>query len=256
MTVRALAAAGALLFFGSVAQAQNAFEVPRKIVIDAGHGGYDSGATGLHHIEEKTVVLDIARMLTLELEARGFEVVMTRDTDVFIPLARRAGIANQARADLFVSVHGNASTTKSLRGFEVYSLSEDVDDESIAMQRAEMSEPFFRTADPSPSNGLKAILWDLRQAENRRESISLAAEIARAAGGESLNVTQRLRSAQFYVLKWTECPAVLVETGYLTNTQDARFLRSPYYRKRMARAIAQGIVDYRSKFERTEGFTQ
>lgn len=230
--------------------------LPRKIVVDAGHGGHDSGALGPGGAMEKHVALDVAREVARQLEALGFEAVLTRDTDTFLSLERRAATANVTKADVFVSIHANASTTRSLRGFEVYSLSEEADDEAIAMRRAEMSAPFFRTADPRPANGLKTILWDLRQAENRRESICAAHCIADVAGGEALAATRRLRSAQFYVLKWTECPAVLVEIGYLSNPQDARLLRSPYYRKRMAKAIAQGLAAYRTMFQETEGFTK
>lgn len=252
-TVRALAAAAAFLLFPTAAMA--VVRLPFRVVVDAGHGGHDSGAVGLHG-EEKEIALDVARRVARELEALGFEAVLTRDDDVFVPLERRALAASAPSADLFVSIHANASTSRSLRGFEVYSLSEEADDDSIAMRRAETSAPFFRTADADPSTGLKAVLWDLRHAENRRESIRLARHVADAAGGSALAATRRLRSAQFYVLKWAECPAVLVETGYVSNADDARLLRSPLYRRRMARAIALGLAAYRDEFERTEGFTK
>ncbi len=214
----------------------------RRVVIDAGHGGSDYGAISSRGTVEKRLVLDMARVVRDALKKEGLEVIMTRNSDVFIPLAQRARIANKKAADFFVSIHANASESHSLRGFEVYYLSEATDDLALALQRAENSS-------------LKAILWDLRETENRRESIQIANFVTDAVRQSSEISDHRIRAAHFYVLKWTECPAVLVETGYITNLEDERRLKSPSYRRQLASGIVRGLLEYKKEFESTDGFT-
>ena len=214
----------------------------QRIVIDPGHGGRDYGAISPRGTVEKRLVLDIARMVRDELKKEGLEVVMTRNSDVFIPLAQRAHIANKKDADFFVSIHANASESRSLRGFEIYYLSEATDDLALALQRAENSS-------------LKTIVWDLKETENRRESIHIAKFVTDSVLQFSEVSDHRIRSAQFYVLKWTECPAVLVETGYLTNSEDEHRLNNPSYRRQLASGIVRGLLDYKNEFESTDGFT-
>ncbi len=228
----------------------------QRIVIDPGHGGRDYGAISPRGTVEKRLVLDIARMVRDELIKQGLEVVMTRNSDVFIPLAQRAHIANKKGADFFVSIHANASESHSLRGFEIYYLSEATDDLALALQRTEDSSLRFETAKLDPSNnGLKTIIWDLKETENRRESIHIANFVTDAVMQSSEVSDHRIRSAQFYVLKWTECPAVLVETGYLTNSGDEHRLNTPSYRRQLASGIVRGLLDYKKEFESTNGFT-
>ncbi len=229
----------------------------RRVVIDPGHGGRDYGAISPYGPREKEVVLDLARAVAGELESRGLEVILTRHTDVFIPLQNRANIANKKKADLFISIHANASRSRKLNGFEVYYLSEATDDEALALERAENSSPGPQENFLIKSGiGLKAIVWDLKESENRRQSV-LAAEKIVAAVDRSVSISdKRIRSAGFYVLKWTECPAVLVETGYLTNREDQKRLRNPLYRKELASAIVRGLGDYITEYEQTDGFTR
>ena len=228
----------------------------QRIVIDPGHGGRDYGAISPRGTVEKRLVLDIARTVRDELKKEGLEVVMTRNSDIFIPLAQRAHIANKKNADFFVSIHANASESRSLRGFEIYYLSEATDDLALALQRAEDSSLRFETAKwDHPPNGLKTIVWDLKETENRRESIHIAKFVTDAVMESSEVSDHRIRSAQFYVLKWTECPAVLVETGYLTNLEDEHRLNNPSYRRRLALGIVGGLLDYKKEFETTDGFT-
>ena len=216
----------------------------RKVVIDAGHGGQDAGAVNRSGLKEKNITLDIALRVRRELQARGLEVVMTRDSDVFVPLGKRADIANRAKADFFVSIHANAASEPSLRGFEIYHLSEEADDLALAQDRSGDSE------------GLRTILWDLRESENRKESLSMTNHLMNAVSADVKTAVQRARAAAFYVLKQTECPAVLVETGYVTNPEDEKFLRSPIFKKKLARAIAKGILDFKMEYESTDGFTR
>ena len=228
----------------------------QRIVIDPGHGGRDYGAISPRGTVEKRLVLDIARMVRDELKKEGLEVIMTRNSDVFIPLAQRANIANKKDADFFVSIHANASESRSLRGFEIYYLSEATDDLALALERAENSSLKFQTAKLDRShNGLKTIVWDLKETENRRESIHIAKFVTDSVLQSSEVSDHRIRSAQFYVLKWTECPAVLVETGYLTNSEDEHRLNSPSYRRQLASGIVRGLLDYKNEFESTDGFT-
>ena len=228
----------------------------QRIVIDPGHGGRDYGAISPRGTAEKRLVLDIARLVRDELKKEGLEVIMTRNSDVFIPLAQRANIANKKDADFFVSIHANASESRSLRGFEIYYLSEATDDLALALERAENSSLRFQTAKLDRSNnGLKTIVWDLKETENRRESIHIANFVTDSVLQSSEVSDHRIRSAQFYVLKWTECPAVLVETGYLTNSEDEHRLNSPSYRRQLASGIVRGLLDYKNEFESTDGFT-
>ncbi len=229
----------------------------QRIVVDAGHGGRDFGATSLTGIREKDIVLEVARLLRDELEARGIEVLLTRNSDVFIPLQQRARIANKKGADFFVSVHANASHTRSLKGFEVYTLSEATDDAALGVERAENSALRYEAAHwDEPTNSLKAIVWDLKETENRKESIQIAHHVGDSVERSVEISARRLKAANFYVLKWTECPAVLVELGYLTNWEDERRLKNPEYLRELTRALVRGLLDYKEEFEKTDGFTQ
>lgn len=228
----------------------------RTVVIDPGHGGKDFGAVSPWGPKEKDLVLEVARLVSQALRENGLEVIMARSGDVFVPLSNRVRIANKKKVDLFVSIHANASQAPSLSGFEVYYLSEATDDIALADRRAEnpAENPEFSQAD-RPSGDLKAILWDLKETENRKDSIRVAGFIGRSVDYSAPLSANRLRAANFYVLKWTECPAVLVELGYLTNRQDATQLESPEYKRKLADAVVGGILNYKFEFERTDGFT-
>jgi len=230
----------------------------RKIVIDAGHGGKDPGAVGRYYkVKEKDVVLDIAKELKKELKKKGnFDIVMTRETDTFISLWKRSDIANKNKADLFISIHANASRSTRPKGFEVYYLSDATDDSARALAAAENEVIAFETnsSDNKPDY-LNPTVWDMTLSENRDESIELAKFICNSAK-KDLGVRDRgAKSARFYVLKGTMMPAVLVEVGFLSNKQEEWKLRKSSYRKEAAKAIAKGILAYKNKYERTKGFT-
>lgn len=229
----------------------------QRVVVDAGHGGRDYGAISPGGTAEKKIVLDIARAVAKELEKQGIEAILTRKSDVFIPLRRRSEIANKKEADLFVSIHANASRSRSLKGFEVYTLSEATDDAALALERAEnASLGFERNFFDRSNTSLKAIVWDLRETENRRASIRAAERIVTSVDRSVAISEKRLRSANFYVLRWAECPAVLVETGYLTQRGDEKKLKSFTYRQDLAKAITGGLMGYIKEFNDTDGFTQ
>ena len=192
------------------------------------------------------------RSISAQLAAAGIEVVLTRENDTFVPLWSRTQIANNSGADLFVSIHANASITRRLKGFEVYYLSEALDDDARAVAAAENYTVRIKEgAILSHTYVLDTILWDLELTENRREAIELAKSIL----GEVDSSAERLKCARFYVLKGAMMPAVLVEVGYITNLIDSNHLNEKEYRDRIAGQITQGIFNYKKKFESTNGFS-
>lgn len=229
----------------------------RSIVIDAGHGGNDPGAIGRRlRLKERDVTLSIAKKLKKILEDNGIKVTMTRDRDVFIPLQDRARIANSSGADLFVSVHVNASRSRSLNGFECYYLSEATDDNARALEAFENAT--LKTGEGAAvehSSTLDKTLWDMKLTENRRESAELANSICKAVENNLTTRNRGTKTARFYVLKYTRIPAVLVETGYISNKFEELKFRDDNYADRMADVIAKGILAYKDEYERTEGFT-
>ena len=224
----------------------------RKVVIDAGHGGHDSGAIGPDGVQEKAIALAIAKQLALDLTRRGLEVVLTRDDDRFVRLEDRARIANQAHADLFISVHCNSAPSHKLRGIETYTLNTSSDRYSIRLAARENS-----TSEKGVSD-LQFILADLATKANTEESTRLASrvqhnlvsELAPHYGGiRDLGTKQAL----FYVLIGTKMPSILVETSFLSNKTDEKRLASVGYQRRVAQAIADGVDDFLGDREKVAG---
>ncbi|MFA6078577.1 MAG: N-acetylmuramoyl-L-alanine amidase [Candidatus Omnitrophota bacterium] len=228
------------------------------IVIDPGHGGKDPGAIGRRmRLREKHLTLALATRLKNELEKNGIRVIMTRYDDTFIPLPRRAEIANKSGADLFISVHINASRTRSLSGFECYYLSEATDDNARALEAFENeSLKLSDEAAISHSSGVDKALWDMTLTENRRESAALASHICGSVEDSFITRNRGIRTARFYVLKGTRMPAVLIEAAYLSNKNEEAKLSNSSHLDRMADVLAKGILKYRDEYERTEGFTK
>jgi len=226
----------------------------KKVVIDAGHGGTDPGTIGKRGLREKYVNLDIAKRLSSLLKSEGLEVVLTRSTDTFIPLARRVTIANNSHADLFISIHANANRVGSLNGFEVYYVSPGVSDSKRALYSAEHETLELNKVSfaHNPSSNLKAILWDMIYTSNRAESLRLSQYVCRAIDKNLNTRVLGVKGGPFYVLKGVHMPAILVEVGYLSNYNEERLIRNNYYRQQLAEAIEQGI----SNFTRDSAFTQ
>ena len=217
----------------------------KKVVIDAGHGGHDPGAIGKTGLREKDVNLDIANRLAALLKEEGVAVLMTRSTDKFIPLSSRIALANNTRADLFVSIHSNASRVRSLSGFEVYYVGTNVNDSKRAIFSArnaklDVDSSCFASRDLE----LKAILWDLLFASDRAESIELSQNICRAIDTKTDSRIIGVKGARFEVLRGARMPAVLVETGFLSNAREESLLRSSSYREKIAEGILEGIRSY------------
>jgi N-acetylmuramoyl-L-alanine amidase len=225
----------------------------RTVVIDPGHGGENPGARGAGGSVEKDIALSIARRLRAELvNARGLQVFLTRDKDIDVELDDRTAIANNYKADLFVSIHANASRARGARGSEVYFLSYQAsDDESRRMAQLEGA------AEPAPEAAVGAdlalILWDMAQAEHLEESSALASriqeELAVVTGSEGRGVKQ----APFRVLVGAAMPAVLVEVAFISNPDEEKLLASEAYQAKVAASLARGIERYRREQAARQG---
>ncbi len=237
--------------------------IPKKftiktIVIDPGHGGKDAGAIGRRmRLREKQLTLAISKRLKEVLERDGLKIIMTRDRDVFIPLSQRVEIANRNNADLFVSIHVNASRSKALKGFECYYLSDATDDNARALEALEnASLGVERNSILEHSKSLDKTLWDMKLTENRLESVELAGNICDAVENSLAIRNRGIRSARFYVLKGTRMPAVLVEMGYISNRYEEIKMKDQSFLDRVTEAVAKGILAYKDEYERTQGFTK
>ncbi|MDD5255601.1 MAG: N-acetylmuramoyl-L-alanine amidase [Candidatus Omnitrophica bacterium] len=225
----------------------------KKVVIDAGHGGQDPGAIGKTGLQEKDVNLDIAKRLAGLLREKGITVVLTRSNDTFVALSRRVSIANNANADLFISIHSNANRVRSLKGFEVYYLTSGVSDVRRALNAAKYSSPGqYRECMAENSLTLRTILWDMLYSSSRAESVALARAICRKIGGNLDLEVLGIKGANFYVLRGAAMPAVLVEIGFVSNRNEERLLKNGFYRQQLAEAIAEGTIDYSRAYAMTE----
>lgn len=227
---------------------------PRVVVLDPGHGGAEVGAKGPGGTLEKDVTLQIARRLrAILVNDLGLQVFLTRDADVAVELDQRTALANNYKADLFVSIHANAARARGASGSEVYFLSyEASDDEARRIAQAEGAHiPEAAAAAPGTA-GLDLILWEMAQAEHLEESSFLATrlqeELAVAAGIEMRGVKQ----APFRVLVGAAMPAVLVETAFISNPEEEQQLASEAFQQQVARALARGIARYEAERSRRQ----
>ena len=224
----------------------------RLIVLDAGHGGHDSGAMGPSGVMEKDVVLDVTRRVARMIEpGLGVKVVMSRDSDVFVPLRERTNFANKQGADLFVSIHANAHPQAVSEGVETYFLSSEASDNAARQVAATENNVVQLESPASRRQGdvLKSILWDLAQSEFQEES-SFMAETVQDSMSKSLNLVSRgVKQAGFYVLGGAAMPAILIEIGFLTNRKEEKKLATPEHREALARAIYAGLAEYKRRYD-------
>jgi N-acetylmuramoyl-L-alanine amidase len=224
----------------------------RVVVIDAGHGGIDSGTTGVDGLLEKNLVLDEALRLKKVLQKRGYVVHLTRDTDIYIPLRERVNIARGYQADLFISLHADSNPDASVSGASVYTLSESGSDkEAAALARKENQSDVIAGVDLSGENSpVASILIDLAQRDTMNRS-SRFAETAVTQLSQATDILPREphRAAAFAVLKAPDVPAVLIELGYLSNAHDCAQMDTTEWREATAQAIAGAV-------ERNFGQTQ
>jgi N-acetylmuramoyl-L-alanine amidase len=215
----------------------------RRVVVDAGHGGRDTGAIGPSGTREKDVALTIARKVAARLKRLGFQVVMTRDRDVFVPLDERTRIANEARADLFVSIHCNAARRRTLHGVETWTLNVSSDRYATRLAAFENAE-----ADRTVSD-LRLILADLATKANAGDARDLAqsvqSSLVRTLRGAMGPVRDHgVKQALFYVLLGTHMPSILVETGFISNPAEEARLRSARFQDGTADAVARGMKEF------------
>lgn len=225
----------------------------RRIVIDPGHGGHDPGAVGLKGLYEKDVVLDIALKLKKILLSNPLnEVVLTRETDVFLSLEKRTAIANKKNADLFVSIHANASPRRQAKGVETYLLNWADDEEAMrvaARENAISLKKMKAINRQMQMDVLDIIKSDLMRQNKRDESIKLAHYIQKSIVSTLNNNRENtldlgIKQALFYVLFGARMPSVLVEVSFISNPEEERLLSSDYYRVQIAEAIAEGLNKY------------
>ncbi len=224
----------------------------RVVVIDPGHGGVDPGAIGVSGQYEKHIVLGVAKALQREMEATGrYEVVLTRDRDVYLPLRDRYQIAHEVEADLFVSLHADSHPSRGLRGASVYTLSDTASDkEAAALARKENKADVIAGADLTGyTPEVSSILIDLAQQSVNENSWHFAEMLVDDLAREVKVLNNTHRFAGFAVLKSPNVPSVLVELGYLSNRQDEKLLGSEGYRERIGRALTRAVDRY---FERQE----
>jgi len=223
----------------------------KRVVIDAGHGGHDPGAVGLKKLYEKDVVLDIALKLKKILASnQSYEVFLTRDKDIFIPLEERTAIANKKNADLFVSIHANASTRRQAKGIETYLLNWTDDEEAMKVAARENAISFKKMkAIHKQMDIVEIIKSDLMRESKRDESIKLANYIQRTMisnlDGSYKNIPDLgVKQALFYVLFGARMPSVLVEVSFISNPEEEKLLSCDSYRMDIAKAVAEGIHKY------------
>jgi N-acetylmuramoyl-L-alanine amidase len=215
-----------------------------RIVIDPGHGGHDTGTIGPTGLQEKDVVLDVGLRLKKLLEHKvGCDVVMTRSDDTFIPLEERTAIANEKGADLFISIHANASRDRSARGIETYYLNFTSSPDALEVAARE------NATSQESVHELQDLIKKIAMTEKIEESEEFARQLQKEVYRRTTQLSGKQRDrgvkkAPFVVLIGANMPSVLAEISFLTNPRDEKSLRRSDYRQKIAEALYQGILDY------------
>ncbi len=217
----------------------------RRVVIDPGHGGKDPGAISPNGLKEKDITLAVGKKLAQELHGRGYEVILTRDRDVFIPLEERTAIANSKEGDLFISVHVNAAPNQAAKGIETYVLDLASNKEAMRVAAQENATSSKNISD------LQAILLDLMKNTKVNESVKLAEVVqntmiegVKRDFGQVNNLG--VKKAPFIVLVGAQMPAILTEIAFSSNPQEEERLRDDRYLTLVAQQIAGGVAEYAS----------
>ncbi len=212
-----------------------------RVVLDPGHGGVDPGAVGEGLLLEKDVVLEIARSVRAFLEGEGYRVTMTRNDDRYVSLRHRIRLANRLRADLFVSIHANAALNHLARGTETFYYAPAGDPWSRTV--AQLENAALRLENPE-NPAVEEINGEVEAAGRRRDSARAASGIQKRLAAATRTPNRGVKKARFYVLRRTRMPSILVETGFLSNSQERDDLADGAHRAAVAEAIALGIRDY------------
>lgn len=222
----------------------------QRVVIDPGHGGKDPGCIGIQHkLQEKKVVLDVALRLKALLESLGLEVIMTRETDIYLPPETRTLIANQKQADIFISVHANANRNRKLSGVETFYLNLNQDPtvvETAARENATSTKNIGQMRET-----IKKILQNTKIPESKELAQTIQKNLVHTLSQKYSAVRDLgVKGGPFWVLIGAEVPSVLVEISYLSNQAEEEKLRNPQYLERVALGIYQGIIAYKSSLEK------
>lgn len=255
-TLFSLAAGAALLGTAGPALAATPLPRPRpfrlrqglpraRVVLDPGHGGRDPGALGVTGVREKDVTLDICRTIRDRIgRADGPEILLTRDGDVFLPLHDRIAFAEEVDADLFISIHADAAPTPDARGLSAYTLSDRASDGlADALASTENRVDRLYGVDLSHTDSAVAmILQDLAHRYSHHASRTAKEKLVSGLVGQIDLLYNPMRSASFAVLKSAQVPAVLLETGFLSNPEDERLLSRTDSRRRIAGILGNRIA--------------
>ena len=222
----------------------------QRVVIDPGHGGKDPGCIGIRHkLLEKNIVLDVSLRLKALLESLGLEVIMTRETDIYLPPETRNVIANQKQADLFISVHANANRNRKLSGVETFYLNLSQDPtviETAARENATSTKNIGQMRET-----IKKILQNTKIPESKELAQTIQKNLVHTLSQKYSGVRDLgVKRGPFWVLIGAEVPSVLVEISYLSNPAEEEKLRDPQYLERVALGIYQGIIAYKSSLEK------
>jgi N-acetylmuramoyl-L-alanine amidase len=227
-----------------------------RIVIDAGHGGHDTGTIGVDGIQEKDVVLDVALRVGQLLHDRlGSEIIYTRSDDTFIPLETRTAIANKAQADLFLSIHANSSPDASARGVETYYLNFTSSPDALetaARENAVSDQSIHQLSDLVKKIALKDKIDESREFASDVET-SLYGGLQKGNAGLK---DRGVKKAPFVVLIGANMPSILAEISFVTNEKDARQLQEPEYRERVAESLYKGVAKYAAGLSGTQTATE
>jgi len=223
----------------------------KRIVLDPGHGGHDPGAVGPKNLYEKDVVLDIALKLKKILaDDPNLEIFLTRETDVFIPLEQRTTIAISKKADLFLSIHANASPRREARGIETYFLNWTNDEEAMKVAARENAISLKKMKKMNEGKDLLGVMLNSLRRDNKRDESLKLANFVQQNMVNSLNrnyshvVDHGVKQALFYVLFGADMPSVLVEVSFISNPLEEKLLSKDGYRSELAQSIASGINKY------------
>ena len=222
------------------------------VVIDAGHGGHDTGAVGLKmKVQEKNLNLTVAKQLAEKIRTTypEIKVVLTRDSDVFLPLQQRADIANKNHADLFISIHTNAAENRNAQGAETFILGTERMEDNLdvamrenAVMKLEEDQTVYQGFDPNSIESY--ILFELMQNQYMDHSLQFAELVQNQFVGTLQRANRGVRQAAFWVLLKSACPSVLVEMGFLSNAEEEKWLASAEGKT----GIVNGIFDAFQKF--------
>lgn len=217
----------------------------KRVVIDAGHGGKDPGGRKAFGLREKEINLLVAKeVYNMLRDEKLFEVLMTRTSDVFIPLDERSRIANDHKADIFISIHANASRDRREKGFEVYFMSENASDPGAA-EVADYENSVLELEEGQEKPDASAmLLHSLARNEYMNEGSQVAGLISKEMEKTTPLVNRGVKQAAFYVLRGTYAPGVLVELGFMTNAGDQKVMNDKKGRAKIANAVYKGVMKY------------